>query len=87
MDVTNLLNLIGMFTDAGRLIAGALAGLGFVASGLHPLIAHVIGSPRGQEQGKAGMVRQSGPNYEHAYVTCALNRKRSLESRVAGREK
>jgi hypothetical protein len=56
MDVTNLLNLIGMFTDAGRLIAGALAGLGFVASGLHLLIAHVIGSPRGQEQGKAGMV-------------------------------
>jgi hypothetical protein len=55
MDVTNLLNLIGMFTDAGRLIAGALAGLGFVASGLHLLIAHVIGSPRGQEQGKAGM--------------------------------
>jgi len=56
MDVTNLLNLIGIFTDAGRLIAGALAGLGFVASGLHLLIAHVIGSPRGQEQGKAGMV-------------------------------
>jgi hypothetical protein len=56
MDVTNVLRLIGFFTDAGRLIAGALAGLGFVASGLHLLIAHVIGSPRGQEQGKAGMV-------------------------------
>ena len=56
MDVTNLLNLIGMFTDAGRLIAAALAALASLQAALHLLIAHVIGSPRGQEQGKAGMV-------------------------------
>jgi hypothetical protein len=56
MDVTSVLRVIGIFTDAGRTIAGALAGLGFVASALHLLIAHVVGSPRGQEQGKAGMI-------------------------------
>ena len=52
MDVTTVLRLIGFFTDAGRSIAPALAGLGFVASALQLLIAHVIGSPRGQEMGR-----------------------------------
>jgi hypothetical protein len=54
MDVTPVLNLIGDFTDAGQKIAPALAALGFITSGLQLLIA--IGSPRGQELGKAGMV-------------------------------
>jgi hypothetical protein len=56
MDVTPVVNLIGDFTDAGQKIAPALAGLGFITSALQLLVAHVIGSPRGQELGKAGMI-------------------------------
>ena len=56
MDVTPVLRLIGDFTDAARAVAPPLAGLGFVASALQLLIAHVIGSSRGQELGKAGMI-------------------------------
>jgi Type IV secretion system pilin len=56
MDVTPVVSLIGDFTDAGQKIAPALAALGFITSALQLLIAHVIGSPRGQELGKAGMV-------------------------------
>jgi hypothetical protein len=56
MDATPVIRLIGAFTDAGRSIAPALAGLGFVISALQLLIAHVIGSSRGQELGKAGMI-------------------------------
>ena len=56
MDVTPVVNLIGDFTDAGQKIAPALAALGFITSSLQLLIAHVIGSPRGQEVGKAGMI-------------------------------
>jgi hypothetical protein len=56
MDITPLVNLIGSFTDAAQKVAPALAALGFITSGLQLLIAHVIGSPRGQELGKAGMV-------------------------------
>ena len=54
MDVTPVVRLIGDFTDAGRAIAPALAAFGFITSALQLLIAHVIGSPRGQELGKAG---------------------------------
>jgi len=60
LDMTPVLRLINDFTDAGRSIAPALAGLGFVASALQLLIAHVIGSPRGQEMGKAGMIGSVG---------------------------
>lgn len=56
MDVTPVINLIGVFTDAGQKIAPALAGFGFITSALQLLIAHVVGSPRGQELGKAGMI-------------------------------
>ena len=56
MDVTPVVNLIGVFTDAGQKIAPALAGFGFITSALQLLIAHVVGSPRGQELGKAGMI-------------------------------
>jgi hypothetical protein len=56
MDATPVIRLIGAFTYAGRSIAPALAGLGFVISALQLLIAHVIGSSRGQELGKAGMI-------------------------------
>ena len=56
MDVTPVVNLIGAFTDAGQKIAPALAALGFITSSLQLLVAHVIGSPRGQELGKAGMM-------------------------------
>ena len=56
MDVTPVIRLIGDFTDAGRAIAPALAAFGFVASALQLLIAHVIGSPRGQELGKDGKI-------------------------------
>ena len=56
MDVTSVLQLIGDFTEAGRAVAPPLAGLGFIASALQLLIAHVIGSSRGQELGKAGMI-------------------------------
>lgn len=56
MDVTPINSLIGDFTDAGRAIAPALAGLGFIVSALQFLVAHVIGSSRGQEMGKAGMI-------------------------------
>jgi Type IV secretion system pilin len=56
MDVAPILTLIGDFTDAGQKIAPALAAFGFVTSALQLLIAHVIGSPRGQELGKAGMI-------------------------------
>jgi type IV secretion system pilin len=56
MDVTPLLTLIGDFTDAGQKLAPALAGFGFITSALQLLIAHVVGSPRGQELGKAGMI-------------------------------
>ena len=56
MDVTTVINLIGVFTDAGQKIAPALAGFGFITSALQLLIAHVVGSPRGQELGKAGMI-------------------------------
>ena len=56
MDVTPVVNLIGAFTDAGQKIAPALAALGFITSSLQLLVVHVIGSPRGQELGKAGMI-------------------------------
>ena len=56
MDVAPILRLIGDFTDAGRAVAPALAGLGFITSVLQFLVAHVVGSPRGQELGKAGML-------------------------------
>ena len=56
MDVTPVVRLIGDFTDAGRAIAPALAAFGFITSALQLLIAHVSGSPRGQELGKAGMI-------------------------------
>ena len=56
MDVTPVLRLLDEFTDATRSIAPALAGLGFVTSALQLLVAHVIGSVRGQELGKLGMV-------------------------------
>jgi Type IV secretion system pilin len=56
MDVAPILTLIGDFTDACQKIAPALAAFGFVTSALQLLIAHVIGSPRGQELGKAGMI-------------------------------
>ena len=56
MDVPPVINLIGVFTDAGQKIAPALAGFGFITSALQLLIAHVVGSPRGQELGKAGMI-------------------------------
>jgi hypothetical protein len=56
MDVTPVVRLIGDFTDAGRAIAPALAAFGFITGALQLLIAHVIGSPRGQELGKAGMI-------------------------------
>jgi len=56
MDMTPVLRLINEFIDAARSIAPALAGLGFVISALQLLIAHAIGSPRGQEMGKAGMI-------------------------------
>ena len=56
MDVTPVLRLIGNFTDAARAVAPALAAFGFVASALQLLIAHVVGSQRGQELGKAGMI-------------------------------
>jgi hypothetical protein len=56
MDVTPVVRLIGDFTDAGRAIAPVLAAFGFITSALQLLIAHVIGSPRGQELGKAGMI-------------------------------
>jgi hypothetical protein len=56
MDVTPVVNLIGSFTDAGQKIAPPLAAMGFVTSAIQLLVAHVIGSPRGQELGKAGMV-------------------------------
>ena len=50
MDVTPVVNLIGAFNDAGQKIAPALAALGFITSSLQLLVAHVIGSPRGQER-------------------------------------
>jgi hypothetical protein len=56
MDVTPVVNLIGSFTNAGEKIAPGLAAMGFVTSAIQLLVAHVIGSPRGQELGKAGMV-------------------------------
>ena len=56
MDVAPILRLIGDFTDAGRAVAPALAGLSFITSALQFLVAHVVGSPRGQELGKAGML-------------------------------
>ena len=56
MDVTPVLRLIGDFTDAGRAVAPALAGLSFIASMLQFLVAHAVGSSRGQELGKAGMI-------------------------------
>ena len=56
MDVAPILRLIGDFIDAGRSVAPAFAGLSFVTSALQFLVAHVVGSPRGQELGKAGMV-------------------------------
>ena len=56
MDVTPVVTLIGDFTDAGQKIAPAMAAFGFITSALQLLIAHVIGSPRGQELGKAGMI-------------------------------
>jgi hypothetical protein len=56
VDVTPVLRLIGDFTDAVRALAPPLAGLGFIASALQLLVAHVVGSSRGQELGKAGMI-------------------------------
>ena len=56
MDVTAVLRVIGAFSDAASAIAPALAGLSFITSMLQFLIAHVIGSSRGQELGKAGMI-------------------------------
>ena len=56
MDVAPILRLIGDLIDAGRAVAPALAGLSFVTSALQFLVAHVVGSPRGQELGKAGML-------------------------------
>jgi hypothetical protein len=56
MDVTPVVNLIGSFTDAGQKVAPALAAMGFITSALQLLVAHVMGSPRGQELGKAGMI-------------------------------
>ena len=56
MDVTPIVRLIGEFTDAARTLAPPLAAFSFTASALQLLVAHVIGSPRGQELGKAGMI-------------------------------
>jgi hypothetical protein len=56
MDVTPVVNLIGEFTDGAQKIAPGLAGLVFIISGLQLLIGHLIGSSRGQELGKAGMI-------------------------------
>jgi hypothetical protein len=56
VDVTPVVTLIGDFTDAGQKIAPALAALGFITSALQLLVAHVIGSQRGQELGKGGMI-------------------------------
>jgi hypothetical protein len=56
MDVTPVLRLLAELTDATRAIAPALAILGFATSALQLLLAHVIGSSRGQELGKLGMV-------------------------------
>jgi hypothetical protein len=55
VDVTPVINLIGDFTDAGQKLAPGLAALCFASSALQLLIAHAIGSSRGQELGKAGM--------------------------------
>jgi hypothetical protein len=56
VDVTPIITLLGTFTGAGQAIAPALAGLGFLVSALQFLIAHVVGSQRGQELGKGGMI-------------------------------
>jgi hypothetical protein len=56
MDPAPFIRLIGDFTNFARAIAPGLAALGFITSALQLLIAHVVGSPRGQELGKAGMI-------------------------------
>jgi hypothetical protein len=56
MDVAPIITLLSEFTDAGRAIAPALAGLGFLVSALQFLLCHVMGSSRGQELAKGGMV-------------------------------
>jgi len=56
MNVTPVVSLLGQFTEVARAVAPALAGLGFVMSALQFLIAHVVGSNRGQDVGKAGML-------------------------------
>ena len=56
MDVTPINTLLGELTDAGRPIAPALAGLGFLVSALHFLLSQVAGSPRGKELAAGGMI-------------------------------
>jgi hypothetical protein len=56
VDVSPVITLINDFTAAGQKIAPALAAFGFITSALQLLVGHVIGSPRGQELGKAGMI-------------------------------
>ena len=56
MDAAPFIRLIDDFTNLARAIAPGLAALGFVASALQLLIADVVGSQRGQELGKAGMI-------------------------------
>ena len=52
MDAAPFIRLIDDFTNLARAIAPGLAALGFVANALQLLIAHVVGSQRGQELGK-----------------------------------
>jgi hypothetical protein len=56
VDVTPILSLIAMLVDALQRIAVPLAGLSFLGSAIQLLVAVVIGSSRGQEVAKAGMV-------------------------------
>ena len=56
MDVTPVVDLIGDFTDAARQSPRRWPPWVSSPAALQLLIAHVIGSPRGQELGKAGMV-------------------------------
>jgi hypothetical protein len=56
MDVAPVLRLLDEFTVAARTLAPGLAILGFVTSALQLLLAHVVGSSRGQELAKVGML-------------------------------
>jgi len=56
VDVTPITTLLGSFSNAGQAVAPALAGLGFLVSALQFLVSQMLGSPRGQEHGKSGMI-------------------------------